>query len=142
MNPEWQEAARVYNGLGDSDRAAYWAELGPEQQRMLEQALKETQPALQYHAAPPRKQFFKTAMAGCVGMILGSLLTLAVEFLALSAGVQAVANIFKGGGPSAGDASEVDPLDPMPEFCKNGMVNADANEKFACFQWAERHKDD
>jgi hypothetical protein len=45
MDQAWIDAARTYGALGDSERAAYWNDLGPEQQRMLKLALEEIKTA-------------------------------------------------------------------------------------------------
>ena len=88
----WLEAARSYNRLDERARVEYWNRLTPEQREALREALASPQlngvvaspvaaPASS-PAAPARSGCGGPLAAGCVGVILGCLLTLGAEVAA------------------------------------------------------------
>lgn len=110
----WLEAARNYNRMNDRARAEYWKQLTPEQQDALRDALASsrsnvlaspvrTDPA----SAPVRRGCGGPLTAGCVGMILGSIITIGLEIAALMMGVQAVGDALDNlsGGSNSSTAS-------------------------------------
>jgi hypothetical protein len=150
MDQAWISAARTYGTLGVSERAVYWNNLGPDQQRMLRLALEEINSSIPEATPnlPLMRGCWRTTAVGCCGVVLGVVLTVALELLAIAAGVQMVAGALS---PSSAPVSTESPWDrfmsnpfwsdpdPMPDFCKDGMIAADAYEQIACRQWAERH---
>lgn len=97
----WREAAQAYNLLNESARAEYWRQLTPEQQEALRGALASLQaeagalpvsPA--WEPAPVRRGCGGPLAAGCLGLILGIVLTIGAEIVAVMMGVQAVGDAF------------------------------------------------
>jgi hypothetical protein len=101
MDRSWMDAARSYNSMNEEERHAYWNQLTPEQQAALTEALaavaSEAQPRTIAAASPvssePRRRGGTFAF-GCMGFILGVILTLAVEFAALAKGIGALKDVF------------------------------------------------
>jgi hypothetical protein len=97
----WRDAAQAYNLLNESARAEYWRQLTPEQQEALRGALASLQaeaaasPAsLARQPAPARSGCGAPLAAGCLGLILGIVLTIGAEIAAVMMGVQAVGDAF------------------------------------------------
>ena len=97
----WRDAAQAYNLLNESARAEYWRQLTPEQQEALRGALASLQaeaaasPAnLARQPAPARGGCGGPLAAGCLGLILGIVLTIGAEIAAVMMGVQAVGDAF------------------------------------------------
>jgi len=111
----WLEAARNYNLLGDRERAKYWEQLTPEQQDALRDALASLQlgdtaapAAIEQTPAPARRGCGGPLATGCLGMILGAVLTVGIEVAALMMGVQMVSDAIQGlsdESPSGGSAT-------------------------------------
>lgn len=117
---EWLEAARRYTRLSDSARAEYWQRLTPDQQQALRDALTSsggevTAASVTRGQSPAsaRRGCGGPAAAGCLGLILGCVLTVGAEIAALMMGVQAVGNavqeLSSGGGPRSNSAPSVPP---------------------------------
>jgi hypothetical protein len=108
MDQAWMDAAHLYNSLDERGRAHYWSQLSPEQQELLRSALAavaEQRAQVQVvepsvvsmsptPAAPARRSLGGTLAIGCTGMLLGAVLTVAAEVVAVSAGIQAVSGLF------------------------------------------------
>jgi len=125
---EWQEAARNYSLMSTRAKAEYWGQLTPDQQNALRDALASLGPGgatLGQSPAPARRGCSSPLFAGCIGMILGCVLTLGAEVALVMMGVQAVSDTFGGlsggtassGGastsaPQANDANSIDCKDP------------------------------
>jgi hypothetical protein len=93
MDQAWIEACRAYSRMDDKGRQDYWNQLSPDQKTALGAALSEglpTEPVA--FSLAPKNGCLKTAAMGCTGMILGALLTIAVELLAVAKGVNAVSS--------------------------------------------------
>lgn len=146
-NEEWLGIARNYSLLSDAARADYWKQLAPEHQAALREALillassGGASPATRLETSPrARRGCGSPIAAGCVGIIVGCVLTVGAELAAIMMGVHAVSDAFRSvsGGSSSGGASsgpddqgqaveQPDPLDPMsPE----GMA------------WRKRHQEE
>lgn len=139
MEQSWLAAAQAYLRMDEPARAAYWSALSPEQRLVLTQTVETGRANHGQQVAPAKFGCMRTVTIGCAGMILGCILTIAGEIWAFKAGVDFVEQAFRDAG--VGTAGSVnDPVDPMPEFCRDGMVYADPNERVACVQWAERHR--
>jgi cytoskeletal protein RodZ len=101
------DAARSYNSMGERERHAYWNQLTPEQQAALTEALAavalEAQPKAVAAVNPEPRRRRGTFAVGCFGVILGVILTLAVEVVAVATGISALADIFS--SPSSSPSS-------------------------------------
>lgn len=112
---EWLDAARNYSLMSESARSEYWQQLTPDQQGALSDALAATEAgsgtpntASSTGAAGWTGSTGRTGTtgkkkgcggpigAGCLGMILGCILTIGVEFAAVSAGIDAIGKMFGG----------------------------------------------
>jgi hypothetical protein len=97
----WRDAAQAYNLLNESARAEYWRQLTPEQQEALRGALASLQAEAAASPASPAQQPASARSgcggplaAGCLGVILGVVLTIGAEIAAVMMGVQAVGDAF------------------------------------------------
>jgi len=130
----WLEAARNYNRMDDRARAEYWKQLTPEQQDALRDALATFQPAavagpagIEPASAPARRGCASPLAAGCIGMILGCVITIGVEIAAVMMGVQAVGNAVGSlGGGGAGVSSAPTTHETPPAGCEDPAY-AEAN---------------
>lgn len=118
MDRSWMDAARSYNSMNERERHAYWNQLTPEQQAALTEALAavalEAQPkAVAAVSSEPRRQR-STFAVGCVGVILGVILTLAVEAIVLAKGISALGDIFSSPSQSVPQQNEPQ-TDPTPD---------------------------
>ena len=80
----WDGAARAYATMNDRARAAYWTGLTPDQQTLLRVALANT-----LRSVMQSRGDTSTRNAGCIGVILGSVLTIALELWVITLGVDA-----------------------------------------------------
>jgi hypothetical protein len=107
MDDSWIEAARRYDTFDEPTRADYWSRLNPEQQNLLVQALAtltESQAAaasrvqtpvqLAVVGVPKPRSLFGRLAVGCGWMFLGGVLTVALEIVAVSAGISAISEFF------------------------------------------------
>jgi len=128
----WIEAARNYNRMDDRARAEYWKQLTPEQQDTLRDALATFQPAsvagpAGIEQAPARRGCASPLAVGCMGMILGCVITIGVEIIAVMMGVQAVGDAFSNlGGGGAGVSSMPTTHETSPAGCEDPAY-AEAN---------------
>lgn len=133
MDQAWIDAARAYDAMDERGRYAYWNQLTPEQQAALQEALAASavQPTAAIAADPKtagRRGFFGTFAIGCTGVILGVILTIAVEIAAIAKGVGAVTDML--GAPSRPSySSETPDSEPPPDDRQDN-------------QDRERHRDD
>lgn len=130
---EWRQIAHNYSFLSEPARADYWRQLTPDQQAALRDALAvsgsagASLTATQPQSPRARRGCGGPIAMGCIGMILGSMLTVAAEIAAVMMGVQAVSDAFhsvSSSSASAGSTSDAsddqgaqaveryDPLDP------------------------------
>jgi hypothetical protein len=139
----WIEAAGVYTRLDERGRLHYWTQLSPEQQAALTAALNRQQPEPTVASSPKpvrKGGIFGVAAVGCFGFVFGAVATIVVQVVLLIAGVRSVM-------PTPPDLSEsaaklwLSDTDPLPEFCKEGIVFANAVEQSVCWQWVERHSE-
>ena len=116
---EWLDAARNYSLMTESARSEYWNQLTPDQQGALSEALAATEVGTgapnTYSATAatgtpgtPGTTGAKRGCggpigAGCLGMILGCVLTIGVEFALVLTGIDAIGKMFSGysGGSSS-----------------------------------------
>jgi len=108
MENSWIEAARRYDTFDERTRADYWSRLNPEQQNLLVQALatltaesraaaaSRVQAPVQTAVvgAPRPRSLFGRLAIGCGWMFLGGVLTVALEIVAVSAGISAISSFF------------------------------------------------
>ncbi len=105
MDQAWIDASRTYSALDESGRLDYWSRLTEDQRTALTQALAESSvtpiapetsiaPATPI-AAPLNSGCGKTGAIGCGGIVLGALLTIAIEVIAVYRGVDALSRQFK-----------------------------------------------
>jgi hypothetical protein len=136
----WIAAAREYAQLDERGRLHYWAPLSPEQQAALTATLNRRE--LQVLATTPqpvkKRGIFSVAVVGCLGYVFGAIGIIALQIVLLVAGI-------RGAMPDwQWDMTRVplfrDP-DPMPEYCKDGMLGASDDERFDCGLWAQRHSE-
>jgi hypothetical protein len=93
----WLSEARRFDAMNERSRTTYWQQLSSEQQAALVEALnalKASTPG-QMASGPGDARKAKvssgrTLAVGCIGMILGCLLTMAVEAILVLQGVQMV----------------------------------------------------
>ena len=108
VSQDWQEEARKYGRLSERERSEYWQQLTPEQQHALTAALS-TMPQ-NTSSTPARRGCSGPLASGCIGMILGIVLTIGAEVVLLSMGVRAVSDTFQSvSGSSDDSASSADP---------------------------------
>lgn len=100
---EWQEIARKYSLLSEEARADYWRQLTPDQQESLRDTLAIAPLGATASDAtrgqPPtraRRGCGSPVAAGCIGMILGCILTIGAEVAAVMMGAHAVSDVFSG----------------------------------------------
>src|SRR6185295_7014609 len=122
---EWLDAARNYSLMSESARSEYWKQLTPDQQGALSEALASSEvgtgtPNTASAASSTGAEAWTGSTvttgttgtkrgcggpvgAGCLGMILGCVLTIGAEFAAVSAGIGAIGRMFDGysGGSSS-----------------------------------------
>ena len=126
---EWLDAARNYSSMPESARSEYWNQLTPDQQGALRDALAVTEvgngtpntysaTAATGAAGTPgttgaRRGCGGPIGAGCLGMILGCVLTIGVEFALVLAGIDAIGKMFN--GYSGGSSSPRYPVTQQPE---------------------------
>ncbi len=109
---EWLEAARNYSLISESARAEYWQQLTPEQQEALREALDASQVATTTPSVTSetgtKRGCGGPVGAGCLGMILGCILTIGIEIAIISAGIDAVGEMLSGlsGSPGPSQARE------------------------------------
>lgn len=123
----WLEAARNYNRMDDRARAEYWKQLTPEQQDALRDALATFQPAavagpagIEQASAPARRGCSSPLAAGCIGMILGCVITIGIEIAAVMMGVHAVSDTLGNlGGGGAGSSSAPTTQETPPAGCED-----------------------
>lgn len=108
MDDSWIEAARRYDTFDEPTRADYWSRLNPEQQNLLVQALATLTAESRAAAAsrvqapvqlavvgvPKPRSLFGRLAIGCGWMFLGGVLTVALEIVAVSAGISAISEFF------------------------------------------------
>lgn len=82
MDPLWQEAARRYISLSETDRAAYWAALNSDQRAMLERSISELRAASVDPPKPPQTPTPRGC--GCVRFLRRGCLTIVVVFILLT----------------------------------------------------------
>jgi hypothetical protein len=150
VDEAWVSAARTYRGMADAERASYWSRLAPEQQQMLQSALMQINGAQQPSSKPAKGAgCMRLSFIGCGGVVLGAVLVVAVEIMMIATGASMVRNALSPSGRPRPDDHPFETFmsnhpiisdpDPMPEYCKDGMLGANADERFSCVQWAERH---
>jgi hypothetical protein len=155
----WRDAAQAYNLLNESARAEYWRQLTPEQQEALRGALASLQaeavasPVSPVRGpAPARSGCGGPLAAGCLGVILGVVLTIGAEIAAVMMGVQAVGDAFnkvsRGGSWGAhSDSSQpritttqesddhvMSPNDRLLGYCGTARESSDSKVAAACAQ--------
>lgn len=119
---EWLDAARNYSLMTESARSEYWNQLTPDQQGALSEALAATEVGSgspnTYRATVAtgtpgttgaRRGCGGPIGAGCLGMILGCVLTIGVEFALVLAGIDAIGKMFSdySGGSSSSPRYQV-----------------------------------
>src|SRR5215212_11584750 len=118
MDRSWMDAASSYNSMNERERYAYWNQLTPEQQAALTEALAavalEAQPKTVAAVSPEPRRQRSTFTVGCAGVILGIILTLAVEFVAVAKGIGALGDIIS--SPTQPVPQQDEPqTDPTPD---------------------------
>jgi len=109
----WQGEARKYALLSDQARAEYWAGLTSQQQHDLQEALS----GVRSDAKPKKRGCSGPLASGCLGMILGAIITIGIEISLVMMGVQAISDTFNSmaGGGTAGVPASSSPVG-QPDF--------------------------
>jgi hypothetical protein len=138
---EWLTAARNYAQLPEPARAEYWGRLTPDQQNALREALAMTTPAAAVantavantavanapvarpaaSPAPAKSGCGGPIAAGCAGVILGCILTIAAEVAIVMMGFQSVDGMIRKYNHGVGIS---DPGDPRATDCNNPRYHA------------------
>lgn len=138
MDRSWIDAARSYNSMSEQERHAYWNRLTPEQQAALTEALaavaSEAQPKAMAAAGGPvssePRRRGGTFAVGCMGFILGVILTVAVEVAAVAKGISAL------GGLVSTPTESVPQDEPQPTPDQNDQTPAqdrdDEDDRLDC----------
>ncbi len=133
MNP-WLEAARHYSSLDEAGRQQYWSSLTTEQQAALSAVL--STPKGQTAAEPTiaradqqvaRPSVLATLSIGCAGFILGIVLTIALEVLAVAAGMQGAKSLISSATGSSGSTGS-----PSTPVIACDQYPEDSYEKRTC----------
>jgi hypothetical protein len=137
----WLAAARHYSQLSDPGRASYWNQLGPEQQAALTAALQHM--AIPTPAAPvalvKKGGLFSVATVGCLGFVLGAVLTVAVQV----AGLRSLVRELLRPSPASTSRSVERPTDEAPALdyltsdCSGPPKSHD--EELFCQVWKKVH---
>ena len=81
----WLSEARKYGAMSEQSRATYWQQLSTEQQAALLDAINalsaSPRPALISSGRQPKSGFGKTLAVGCMGMVLGCVITVGAEVI-------------------------------------------------------------
>jgi hypothetical protein len=161
----WRDAAQAYNLLNESARAEYWRQLTPEQQEALRGALASLQAEAAASPASPTRQPAPARSgcggplaAGCLGVILGVVLTIGAEIVAVMMGAQAVGDAFNkvSRGSSWGSHSDrsqpkipstretednvISPNDRLLSYCGTPRESSDSKVAAACADARRDHK--
>jgi hypothetical protein len=133
---EWLTAARNYALLSEPARAEYWGRLTPDQQNALREALAVAGPSAAVantvvanapvarpaaSPAPAKSGCGGPIAAGCVGVILGIILTVAAEVAIVMMGFQSVDGMIKKYNHGIGVS---EPGDPRATDCNNPNYHA------------------
>ena len=138
----WLEAARQYARLDNTGRASYWSQLDLEQQAALTSALQRIAvPASAAPVASERKGggIFSIATVGCLGFVLGVVLTIAVQVV----GLQRLVPELLRPSPSSMSRSGESPSDDAPALeyltsdCSGPPKSHD--EELFCQMWKQVH---
>lgn len=117
VDAAWFNEARRYDSMDERSRLTYWTQLSPEQQAALVEALgaltaptSQVTPSETADARKARGSSGRTLAVGCLGMILGCLLTVAFEIILVLQGVQMVGNAITQPSRSVGTTTQPEPL--------------------------------
>lgn len=140
----WLSEARRYDAMNERSRTTYWQQLSSEQQAALVEAinaLKASTPAPMASgpgdARKAKGSSGRTLAVGCMGMILGCLLTVAVEVLLVLQGVQMVGDAITQPSRSIGTAVQ----EPLVVDC-NDPVQVEQHESQCAHESQLRRQDD
>ena len=144
---EWLEEARKYGNLSERDRSEYWQQLTPAQQHALTTALSTM--SQNTPSAPTRRGCSSPMAAGCVGVILGVVLTISAEVALLLMGVTAVSDTLQsfsgsnGGSsvPAAPPTSNLDNLSTQELLAYCGTKWEKEYPRIASICWEQREVD-
>lgn len=152
---EWLDAARMYSRMSAKARAEYWGKLTPDQQADLRAALDSlgvasvaAQPDSGKAQVRSSRGCSSPLAAGCIGMIIGCVITLLLEFTAVIMGVSAVSDFFReasgrsgsssnspGNQSGSGGSSDNPCADPL--YKENHLEQCDPNRYY--YEWRKAH---
>jgi hypothetical protein len=113
-NQEWIEAARAYRAMTEAQRAEYWQQLSTAQQQELMSALELPEPAASASTAEPRSGCGPKIGIGCLGMLVGAVLTISLEAALVMRGVHFLGDIVGDLSSNSQSTSERQ-TEPRPE---------------------------